>query len=177
MVRNLMMIFGLTLAVAAFGCDSDSGNPAGSGGSGGGEGGAGGAGEGGAGGVGGAPAATDYCDNMDDLMKLEGDEPPDATSTACGTAAAITNPELCTPTSDGYATCLATGNDGATTGSELSADCLSCWADLTCCTLAKCSVLVGGPCAGTPMPGDECEMCTDLECGDAFEACSGLAYP
>jgi len=54
MVRNLMMIAGLTLAVAAFGCSDDATNNGGAGGSAG-EGGAG----GGEGGAGGAPAATD----------------------------------------------------------------------------------------------------------------------
>jgi len=165
MVRNLMMIFGLTLAVAAFGCDSDSGNPAGSGGSGGsggggGEGGA--AGEGGAGGgAGGAPGGgiAPACDNADDIAA--GD--PDVT--ACATAAAISNPEYCDPDSSGLATCLADA------GNTQSAECLDCWADLSCCTLGECSVLVGGPCAGAPEPGDPCDLCVTEKCQPAFAAC------
>ncbi len=80
MVRNLMMILGLSLAVAAFGCSDDdatgtggSCGSGGSGGAGGGEGGAGGDGEGGAGGGGGAPGGDACLDQADiDLLCGEG---------------------------------------------------------------------------------------------------------
>ena len=160
MVRNLMMIVGLTLAVAAFGCDSDSSNAAGSGGSGGSGGGGGEGGAAGEGGAGGAPGGgiAPACDNPDDIAA--GD--PDVT--ACATAAAISNPEYCDPDSSGLATCLAGDN-------TQSAECLDCWADLSCCTLGECSVLVGGPCAGAPEPGDPCDLCVQEKCQPAFGAC------
>jgi len=176
MVRNLMMIFGLTLAVAAFGCSDDSSNAAGSGGSGGsgggggaGEGGAGGAGEGGGGGAGegGAPGSgiAPACDNEADIAA------GDVDVTACTTAAATTNKEYCGPPtgtgtdSSGLATCYA--DDGNTQ----SAACLDCWADLSCCTLNECSVFVGGPCLAAPEPGDPCDLCIQEKCQPAFDSC------
>jgi hypothetical protein len=182
MVRNLMMIVGLTLAVAAFGCDSDSNEGAagsgGSGGSGGGGGEGGAAGEGGAGGgeggAGGAPAA-DACDNTADRTLLEsGTEPPLDTSTSCGTGAFL-DPTLCTPPT-GYDACLRSGADGAATPTMLSEECSPCFAALSCCGLSTCGPLGTGDCLGAPTPGDACDVCTDTNCGAAFEQCSGLPY-
>jgi hypothetical protein len=91
--------------------------------------------------------------------------------TACATAAALSNLEFCAgphgtgTDSSGLATCLADG------GATQSAGCLDCWADLSCCTLNECSVLVGGVCAGAPTPGDPCDLCVQEKCQPAFDSC------
>ena len=159
MVRNLMMIFGLTLAVAAFGCDSDSGNPAGSGGSGGGggeggaagEGGAGGAGEGGAGG---APSA-EACTNASDVALVCADT-WDATVQACATTAGGQGPAT--------STCLQ--DEG------VSADCADCYGDVTMCIFTNC-VLAGGQACIMP-DSQACLDCReDAGCEAALSACTG----
>ncbi|KPK10816.1 MAG: hypothetical protein AMJ62_16655, partial [Myxococcales bacterium SG8_38] len=118
------------------------------------------------------------CDNPDDLAALEGgDEPPIATSTACSTLAATTNPEYCNPDSTGLSGCLLDGNDGNSAASTLSEDCARCFAEISCCTIRECSVLVGGPCAGPPMPGDACDTCLRNNCASDFQTCAGIEYP
>jgi hypothetical protein len=159
MVRNLMMIVGLTLAVAAFGCDSDSSSgAAGSGGSGGG-GGEGGAGEGGAGGAGeggagGAPSA-EACTNDSDLALVCAPAWDDAI-TACATAAGGQGPAT--------STCLQ--EEGA------SADCADCYGDVTMCIFTNC-VLGGGSACIMP----DSQACLDCResagCEAALSACTG----
>ena len=156
MVRNLMMIAGLTLAVSAFGCSDDD------------------KGTGGTGGGTPGPVIPPACDNTDDIAAIAGGELQDALAIACGAAGAV-NPDLCSPDSSGMNTCLETGNGGATDGTTLSEACSSCYADLTCCGLAECSITVGGPCAGPPEPGDACDVCTQDKCGAAFATCGGGA--
>ena len=165
MVRNLMMIVGLTLAVAAFGCDSDSSNAAGSGGSGGsgggggeggaaGEGGAGGAGGAGEGGAGGAPSA-DACVNDSDLALVCADAWNDAI-TACATTAGGQGPAT--------STCLQ--EEGA------SADCADCYGDVTMCIFTNC-VLAGGQACIMP-DSQACLDCReDAGCEAALSACTG----
>jgi hypothetical protein len=154
MVRNLMMIFGLTLAVAAFGCDSDSSNAAGSGGSGGSGGGGGEGGTAGAGGAGGAPGVTDACTNETDLP-LVCDAGFSATLEACAQAA--------TGSGAATATCLE-----ADPG--LSADCASCFGDDIDCLVANC--VAGGEC----FPDNTTQTCADCRadnCAPALDACTG----
>ena len=173
MVRNLMLIFGLSLAVAAFGCDSESTDKtdAGTGGSG-----AGGSGAGGSGAGGSTPLPTDACDNTADRALLEGGtEPPADTNTACGFRA-ITTPATCDNNGAGWADCLQTGADGAATPTELSDGCTACYAALSCCGLNACGPAGANVCLGVPEPGDACDMCTDTNCGAAFTECSGLPY-
>jgi hypothetical protein len=159
MVRNLMMIFGLTLAVAAFGCDSDStgdGGSTGNGGSGGsgGAAGAGGAGEGGAGGSG----AADACLNDSDLAAV-----CDAGWTAAVTACATTAGGQGAATS----TCLQLDPPGA------SEACADCFGGLTQCIFDNCVIAGGSVCAIDPQ-GAACEQCQDDSgCTAAGEACTG----
>ena len=168
-----MMIFGLTLAVAAFGCDSDSSSgAAGSGGSGGsgvgggeggaGEGGAGGAGEGGAGGAGeggagGAPGGG-ACLNDSDLTAV-----CDAGWTAAVTACATTAGGQGAATS----TCLQMDPPGA------SEACADCFGGITQCIFDNCVLGGGSVCAADP-GGAACEQCQDDSgCTAAGEACTG----
>jgi len=155
MVRNLMMIIGLSLAVAAFGCDSDSNGTGGTGGTGGtaggggaGEGGAGGAGEGGAGG---APAAGDACL---DQLEIVCDAGWDAAVTKCATEGV----GQAGPTAE----CLVTD-----TG--VSASCAACFGGVSMCILTNC--LASG-CATDPN-GEGCLACRAEFCDDDFDACAG----
>jgi hypothetical protein len=166
MVRNLMMIFGLSLAVAAFGCsDDDTTNPGGAGGA------------GGSGGSGGAPAGgiAPACDNAADLAEIASGQPVDALSLACGTAG-VGDATLCDPDATGMNGCYQDGT-GANDGTTLSTECSYCYAELTCCSTAKCSVLADPPsdppgdCLGLPVPGSPCEACVERECQPAFDTC------
>ncbi|MBW1906514.1 MAG: hypothetical protein JRJ24_14660 [Deltaproteobacteria bacterium] len=122
MVRNLMMIFGLSLAVAAFGCsDDDTTNPGGAGG----DGGSAGSGGSGGSGTGTAPA----CDNTDDLAAIASGQPEEVLSIACGTAVVAT-PGLCDPDATGMNGCYQDGNEGALDGTTLSTECSYCYAEL-----------------------------------------------
>jgi len=165
MVRNLMMIFGLSLAVAAFGCSDDDNNTGGAGG------------DGGSGGSGGsAPSTAPACDNTDDLAAIASGQPEEVLSIACGTAVVAT-PGLCDPDATGMNGCYQDGNEGALDGTTLSTECSYCYAELTCCTFVKCSVLADPPsdppgnCAGPPTPGSDCQACLDRECQPAFDTC------
>jgi hypothetical protein len=170
MVRNLMMMFGLSLAVAAFGCsDDDATNPGGAGGS---------AGSGGSGGSGGsAPSTAPACDNTDDLAEIASGQPETALSIQCGTLAAG-DPTMCDPDAEGMNDCYQDGTDTPPVdGTTLSTECSYCYSELTCCTFVKCSVLANPPsdppgnCAGPPAPGSECQACIDRECQPAFDTC------
>jgi hypothetical protein len=128
------------------------------------------------------------CTNTADLNVLAGngpngdDDPPVATVTACSTTAAVVDRSYCpgpwgTGTdSSGLNACLQDGSGGAQPATALSVACSSCTADVSCCTLNNCSVLVAGPCAGAPVPGDACDICIRAKCADDFETCSGLPY-
>jgi hypothetical protein len=169
MVRNLTMIFGLSLAVAAFGCSDDDGNKGGSGGS-----------TGGTGGVASLPVAP-ACDNAEDSAKIAAGEPSNTLSIECGTKDNLGADKgtLCSPDNSGMIDCYLNGADGAggTDGTTLSEECTSCYADLNCCTGVKCSVLADPPsvppgnCAGPPTTGSDCEACVARECFPAFSAC------
>jgi hypothetical protein len=167
MVRNLMMIIGLSLAVAAFGCDSDETN-GGDGGSGGSAGSGGTAGDGGGGGAGGG-GPVDQC-STEELGAIEGGDPSTPLITACSTAAIGTEGQACT---DQVNACLQSGNEGALEPTTISEGCSGCIAESACCTLNECSVLVGGPCAGTPVPGDDCDLCIQEKCAPRQEECMG----
>jgi hypothetical protein len=165
MVRNLMMMFGLSLAVAAFGCsDDDTTNPGGAGG------------DGGSGGsAGSGPSTAPACDNTDDLAEIASGQPATDLSVACGTAAAG-NADLCVPDATGMNACYQDGT-GAVDGTTLSTECSYCYSELTCCTFLKCSVLADPPsdppggCLGPPVPGDACDACIQRECQPAFDTC------
>ena len=152
MVRNLMMIVGLSLAVAAFGCDSTSGS-GGSGGMAGGGGSAGAGGGAGAGGAGGSAGVTDACTNMDDLDIVCALAFGDAVA-VCATA------NLGEPEST--AACLVED-----TG--VSADCASCYGAVSGCIAANC---LGSGCATEPN-GDACLACRAEFCDDDFNSCTG----
>ena len=109
MVRNLMMIAGLTLAVSAFGCSDDATNNGGAGGDG---------GTGGSAGEG----VTDACTNATDLP-LVCDAGFSATLEACAEAAQGSGADT--------ATCLE-----ADPG--LSTECASCFGDDIDCLVANC---------------------------------------
>jgi len=151
MVRNLMMITGLTLAVSAFGCSDDATN---SGGAGGDAGTGGDAGAGGSAGAGGTPGVTDACTNDTDLP-LVCDAGFSATLEACAQAASGSGAAT--------ATCLE-----ADPG--LSADCASCFGDDIDCLVANC--VAGGEC----FPDNTTQACADCRadnCAPALDACTG----
>lgn len=163
MVRNLMMILGLSLAVAAFGCDtsSEDGGEAGSGGSAGGGGTAGNGGMGGVGGMGGS--VTDACLNAEDLsmvcMETFGDDyvAPCAT-TALGDGAATS-------------TCLQTEPPE---GPGLSMDCADCYGAQTECIRDNCVFAGGAVCSPPNENSPDCLTCRDSAgCDAAAETCTG----
>jgi hypothetical protein len=144
MVRNLMMILGLSLAVAAFGCETASSEEGGDGGSGGS------AGSGGDGGSGGAPGA---CTNQADLGILCSAEFPDAAQ-ACGTDNLGAGAEV-------IGACIAED-----TG--LSDECAVCFGETTQCTIDSCLA----DCAPDPL-GDPCTACRAENCDPTFDVCAG----
>jgi hypothetical protein len=164
-----MMKWGLGLvliaAVAAYGCDTANGGPIGEGGAGG-DGGS--AGDGGAGGESGGP--VDQC-SPGDLADVEGGEPSIPLTTECSAAAAGTLGDMAACVTQ-VNTCLQDGT-AMNTGTTLSEGCSGCFAEAACCTLNECSVLVGGPCAGPPMPGDECDTCSNEKCAPRQAECMG----
>jgi hypothetical protein len=150
MVRNLMLILGLSLTLAAFGCSDDDDN----GGSGGtaGDGGAG--GEGGSAGEGGSGGAEGACTNEADTA-IVCDAGFTAAVTACGTSNIGAGAEA-------IATCVA--DDTGT-----SAECATCFGETTQCTIDNC---IQAGCAADPM-GEECTNCRAENCDEAFNACAG----
>jgi hypothetical protein len=161
------MIIGLSLAVAAFGCDSDETN-GGDGGSGGSAGSGGTAGDGGGGEGGGGP--VDQC-SAEELGAVEGGDPSTPLITECSTLAAGTvgDMEACTTQVN---TCLQDGTD-TNEGTSISEGCSGCIAESACCSLNECSILVGGPCAGPPEPGDDCDLCVIEKCAPRQAECMG----
>jgi hypothetical protein len=165
MVRNLMMIMGLSLAVAAMGGSSDSNNTGGSGGSTGGTGGDGGAGGtagtgGGAGGTGGATGGTggsglptDACLNEDDLLLVCDEGWSDEVGT-CARGASGDPVET--------AACLVED-----TG--VSAACASCYGASVGCILVNCI----GECGVAP-DSQECADCqVENGCDVLQDDCTG----
>ncbi len=162
MVRNLMLILGVSLSLAAFGCSSDGGSGGTGGGGTGGDGGNGGnGGDTGGGGNGGGGLPSDACTNADDLAIVcdpaFGDEVGDCARGASGD-----------PT--GTSECLVTE-----TG--VSADCASCYGAVTGCILVNCIA----QCATEP-DSQACEDCQvengcdtlQADCtGDLQSACTG----
>ena len=159
MVRNLMMIAGLTLAVSAFGCsDDDTTN-------------------GGGGGSGGSvcpnptPSPVDpACNNPADLAELATCEPQIALATACVTPniPPISEAECATNTTE----CLLDGNGGASAATTLSPECTACTAALACCITHQCSVVATPPgaCVGQSGAG-ACDECIAEKCAPIYESC------
>ena len=154
MVRNLMMIAGLTLAVSAFGCSDDTNN---------------GGGAGGDGGAGGGGLPVDQCDAAD-LAAIDGGEPDMALISACAVTGIGSTGDACIATIN---TCLQDGS-GDIAGTTLSPECSGCYAEVSCCTLNECSVGATpvGPCVSEP-PTAECLACIADKCGARQEACIG----
>jgi len=181
MVRNWIMILGLSLTIAAFGCTDGGGGTAGSGGAGGtagsggaggtaGSGGAGGtAGSGGAGGTagsggaGGATPVTDACLNAQDLamvcMATFGDDYVAPCATDASGAAA------------GTSTCLQVGPPD---GPGLTSGCADCYGNQSQCIRDNC--VFGGDGVCFP-PNDESPACLDCRdvngCDAAAAECTG----
>jgi hypothetical protein len=158
MVRNLMMMFGLSLAVAAFGCSDDdsSGGTAGTGG--------------GAGGSGGTPTEplAPACDNADDIAAAEAGEPDLDDTQVCVTANLPPTPEAeCTTN---VTSCMLSGNDGEFTPTTLSEECMECSAEQACCIVNQCSILVGGACS-VPPNNAACDACIAEKCWPLLEEC------
>jgi len=155
MVRNLMMIFGLTLAVAAFGCDSDSTGDGGSTGNGGSGGSGGTAGAGGAGGGGGSVGPTDQCLDADDLTAVCDEDQMAIDIRRCATAAVGQGPAT--------STCLQLEPPG------LSEGCADCYGGVTQCIFDNCI----GQCAVDP-DDPACVTCqADNGCDTALDSCTG----
>lgn len=152
MVRNLMLIIGVSLSLAAFGCSSDSGTGGTGGGGAGGDGGtAGSGGETGGGGSNGLP--TDACTNSDDLALVCAPGWSDAVG-ECARA------ESGDP--DGTTNCLVEN-------SGISEACASCYGAATGCVLNNCI----GECATAP----DSEACNDCRvengCDVLQDDCTG----
>jgi hypothetical protein len=164
MVRNLMMILGLSLAVAAFGCETTSSDADGDGGSGGSAGSGGTAGNGGMGGDGGmGGSVTDACLNAEDLamvcMETFGDDyvAPCAT-TALGDGAATS-------------TCL---QREPPAGPGLTMDCADCFGAQTQCIRDNCVLSGDAVCSPPNQNSQACLGCRDSSgCDAAAATCTG----
>jgi hypothetical protein len=151
MLRNLMMILGLSLAVTAFGCAEESN------------------GGGGSGGMGGTPAVTDACLNAADTAAVC-DEGFSGVVSTCATAASGVGAAT--------STCL---QQAPPDGAGLSADCADCQGDQVECIRDNCTLSgENTPClppdfGGMFGPGTpECETCADdAGCTAAYDTCAG----
>jgi hypothetical protein len=154
MVRNLMMMIGLSLAVAAFGCDSDSGT-GGTGGTAGAGGTGGTAGAGGGGGGGGSPGLTDQCLDAGDLLAVCDDAQMAIDIRRCATAAVGQGA--------GTSTCLQQDPPA------LSAGCADCYGGVTQCIFDNCIA----DCAADP----DAQGCVDCQaangCDTDLDSCTG----
>ncbi len=156
MVRNLMLIFGLSLALASFGC-SDSNDDNGGGG-GGGEGGVGGAG--GVGGGGGSVTPTDACVNTADLAMVC---MPDFGDTYVGPCAT-------TASGDGAATSACLQEDPP----ALSTDCADCFGAQVQCIRDNCVLGASNVCFPPIADQEACDACADdAGCTAPAESCIG----
>jgi hypothetical protein len=153
MVRNLMMIIGLSLAVAAFGCDSDS--TSGTGGTAGGGGTAGSGGTAGDGGAGGSVGSTDQCLDAGDLTAVCDDAQMAIDIRTCATAAVGQGPAT--------STCLQEDPPA------LSEGCADCYGGVTQCIFDNCI----GDCAVDPnsQPCVDCQAANG--CDTALDSCTG----
>lgn len=163
MVRNLMMIVGLSLAVAAFGCSDDEGT-GGTGGTAGSGGSAGAGGSGGAGGEGGSGGATpvDACLGAADLAMVCSPTFGDDFVSPCATAALGQGPAT--------STCLQEDPPA------LSPDCADCFGNVTQCVFDNCvGGSLDGPCAPPNAPDSAgCLTCRDESgCDAAQDLCTG----
>ena len=159
MVRNVMMILGLSLAVASFGCSDDEGE----GGEGGSAGTAGTGGMAGEGGTGGTVPVTDACLGATDLamvcMETFGDDYVSPCATAASGAAAATS------------TCLQTA---APEGAGLSADCADCYGAQTECIRDNCVLGANNSCFPPNQNSPDCLDCRDSSgCDAAAATCIG----
>jgi hypothetical protein len=162
MVRNLMLILGLSLALASFGCatSSDDNGGGGEGGDGGGgEGGV--AGGGGVGGVGGnGGAVTDACLNSGDLAMVCMPDFGDNYISTCATTAS----------GDSAATsaCLQESPPA------LSVDCADCIGDQVECIRDNCVVGASNVCFPPIQDQEACDQCAvDAGCTAAATECTG----
>ncbi len=147
MVRNLMMILGLSLAVAAFGCSDDeatggTGGTAGTGGTGGT------AGTGGSGGT----APTGACTNTADTA-IVCDAGFDAAVSTCALNAL----------GQGPATSQCLQDDAG-----LTLECADCYGGVTQCGFDNCVIV-----CGTDSGSQACRDCVSENCDAAFEECKG----
>jgi hypothetical protein len=161
MVRSAMMILGLSLAVAAFGCETDASEAGGSGGNGGSAGSGGTAGGGGMGGMGGT--AADACLNAEDLsmvcMETFGDDYVTPCATAASGDAAATS------------TCLQVDPPA---GPGLSEGCADCYGDQSQCIRDNCVLGENNSCFPPNQNSPDCLDCRDSSgCDAAAEACTG----
>ncbi|MDH3655837.1 MAG: hypothetical protein OEN21_16360 [Myxococcales bacterium] len=145
MVRNLMMILGLSLVVAAFGCSSEDGGSTGAGG---------------AGGEGGSGGALGACTNQADLAILCAAEFP-AAAQACGTDNLGAGAEV-------IGACIAED-----TG--LSDECAVCFGATTQCTIDNCLADCAPDPLGEPCTVCRAENCdpTFNACAGEF-SCDGV---
>jgi len=164
MVRNLMMILGLSLAVAALGCDTSSSETGGDGGNGGSAGGGGTAGDGGDGGMGGmGGSVTDACVNAEDLamvcMETFGDDFVAPCATAASGDAAATS------------TCLQVEPPA---GPGLSEECADCYGAQSQCIRDNCVFGGDSVCLPPNQNTEECLACRDSSgCDAAAASCTG----
>jgi hypothetical protein len=157
MVRNVMMILGLGLTVAAFGCDSSSDGNGGSGGT------AGNGGMGGEGGTGGSTALMGACTDAADLamvcMETFGDDYVGPCATTGGGDAAATS------------TCLQLDPPA---GPGLSEGCADCYGAQSECIRDNCVFAGDGVCLPPNQNSPACLDCRDSSGCDAADAtCEG----
>ena len=146
MVRNLMMIAGLTLAVSAFGCSDDAENG------------------GGAGGAAGAPGSLDNCINGDDLAAVCDPDFQEDYVRTCATAAVGQGA--------GTSTCLQEDPPGL---SMECADCFGgvtqCIFDN--CLASGCAIDANGVDCLACREANGCDSALDNCTGDLAAGCAG----
>jgi hypothetical protein len=158
MVRNWMLIVGLSLGIAALGCsddDSGTGGSAGMGGSGG-E-----AGDGGDGGTaGGGGEITDACTNAEDAAKVC-DENYETWISDCATEAS----------GDGEETSACLQMEPA----SLSADCADCAGAQVECVRDNCVFGEDQSCLPPVADQAACDQCQeDAGCNSDYDTCAGM---
>jgi len=150
MVRNVMMILGLSLAIASFGCsDDENGGDGGSGGT------------AGSGGSGGAPV-TDACLNATDTAAVCDDGFSDVVSTCASDASGA---------GAATSTCL---QQDPPDGAGLSADCADCQGDQVECIRDNCVLGASTVCFPPIADQEACDTCAaDAGCTSGYDTCAG----
>jgi hypothetical protein len=158
MVRNLMLIVGVSVSLATFGC-SDDGGSAGSGGSAG-TGGTAGSGGGTAGSGGGGGMVTDACLSSADLTMVCMSDFGDNYIAPCATEAS--------GAAAGTSACLQEDPPA------LSADCADCLGAQVECIRDNCVLGANNACFPPIADQDACDQCAaDAGCTAAADACTG----